>query len=63
MYSVNQRRPETGNNDSGRIRRYTIRNKPLDIYQAVFFWPLAFRGFLLAACFADCISGRRLIQS
>lgn len=29
-------------------------NKPPDIYRAVFFWPLAFRGFLLAACFADC---------
>jgi hypothetical protein len=22
-------------------------NKPPDIYRAVFFWPLAFRGFLL----------------
>lgn len=31
-----------------------MKNKPPDIYRAVFFWPLAFRGFLLTACFADC---------
>nr|DAY21675.1 MAG TPA: hypothetical protein [Caudoviricetes sp.] len=37
--------------------------QPPDIYRAVFFWPLAFRGFLLTACFACLLSGRRLIVS
>ena len=31
-----------------------MKNKPPDTNRAVFFWPLAFRGFLYGLCFADC---------